>query len=465
MFTGTFKHLDPSGNVLREGTYEEASLSFAAANFTGRLVRVADTATAIPEVAEPPPVGAVTRTVAAGTVSEEARERQARVNEALRTIGIVPTPPVYAAGSVVNDTGVENFRLSRMEFDKLPSVADAVADVKARIAAEKRADILVPVRDLRMNPDGSITRGSGDVWLEKNGLRQLLSRAKVFPDAYRVMEAAPPSARASFFNDMIKHYADTTLKDTRVTLRGRMNPDTGRPQAYAFVGPSYAAFDGDRVIGTLVDVFGRNRDTRAEIVYDPSDTSIRADVLYHADRMVDLSAADVFKGGFRLRTADDASSSIRGGGLAYRNLCLNLIIVATETSDLFRRIHRGSVGDVAASVREAAERVVTAFDAFAGDWGKLRQTDIAKVEVYGVTYSSVPDALTGLVDAGRIDLAVARDTAVEWLLSGYEAEPGETLADLINAVTRIHSVEKVPAYAVERAEDAAGLLARDLALA
>lgn len=464
MFPGTFKHLDPSGNTLREGTYEEASQSFAATGFTGRLVRVSDTATTIPEVAEPPPVGTVTRTVEAGTVSEEARERQERVNEALRTIGIAPTPPVYAAGSVVNDTGVENFRLSRMEFDKLPSVAEAVADVKARIAKEQRTDILVPVRDLRMNPDGSITRGTGNVWLEKNGLRQLLSRAKVFPDAYRVMEAAPPAARAAFFNDMVKHYADTALKDARVTLRGRINPDTGRPQAYAFVGPSYAAFDGDRVIGTLVDVFGKSRDTRAEIVYDPNTTSIRADVLYHADRMVDLSAGDVFKGGFRLRTADDASSSIRGGGLAYRNLCLNLIIVATETSDLFRRIHRGSVGDVAASVREAAERVVTAFDAFAGDWGKLRQTDIAKVEVYGTTYSSVPDALTGLVDAGRIDLAVARDTAVEWLLSGYEAEPGDTLADLINAVTRLHAIEKVPAYAVERAEDAAGLLARDLAL-
>jgi hypothetical protein len=465
MFTGTFKHLDANGNLLREGTYEEASLSFAAANFTGRLVRVADTSSAIPEPPAPLPVGTVTRTVEAGTVSEAARERQERVNEALRTIGIVPTPPVYAAGSVVNDTGVENFRLSRLEFDKLPTVREAVADVKARIAAEKRADIIVPVRDLRMNPDGSITRGSGDVWLEKNGLRQLLSRAKVFPDAYRVMEAAPPATRAAFFNDMVKHYADTTLKDARVTLRGRMNPDTNRPQAYAFVGPGYAAFDGDRVIGTLADVFGGNRDTRAEIVYDPNDTSIRADVLYHADRMVDLSAGDVFKGGFRLRTADDASSSIRGGGLAYRNLCLNLIIVATETSDLFRRIHRGSVGDVAASVREAATRVIGAFDAFADDWGRLRTTDITKVEVYGTTYSSVPDALTGLVDAGRIDLAVARDTAVEWLLSGYEAEPGETLADLINAVTRIHSVEKVPAYAVERAEDAAGLLARDLALA
>ena len=183
MFTGTFKHLDANGNLLREGTYEEASLSFAASNFVGRLVRVADTSSAIPEPPTPPPVGTVTRTVEAGTVSEAARERQARVNEALRTIGIVPTPPVYAAGSVVNETGVENFRLSRLEFDKLPTVREAVADVKARIAAEKRADIIVPVRDLRMNPDGSITRGSGDVWLEKNGLRQLLSRAKVFPDA------------------------------------------------------------------------------------------------------------------------------------------------------------------------------------------------------------------------------------------------------------------------------------------
>lgn len=466
MFPGTFSHVDDNNTSLLTGDYDTIAKSFAASGFTGRIVRLPDVPE--PAVVIPDPatlaVGTAHMTGAAGSVSAVALARQAEIDARLREIGISPTPPVFAAGSRVNATGVDNFRLSRMEYDLMPTVPEAVTEVIQRIAAEKRKDILVPIRDLRMNDDGSITRGTGTLGLERNGLRQLLSRARVFPDAFRVMEKAPPATRAAFFNDMVKHYGDKDeLKDARVTVRARINPATGAPQAYAVVGPGYAAFDGDKVIATLLTAF-RGADARAEVVYDPSDTSIRADVLYHANSIVDLSAGDVFKGGFRLRTSDDASGAIRGGGLAYRNLCLNLIIIATETSDLFRRIHRGAVGDIESAVVEAAKRTRAAFEGFGPLWGKMRQTEIGKVEVYGRSYSSVTDALTGLVDSGKVDLAVARDTAVEWLLAGYDAEPGDSLADLLNAVTRVHSLEKVPAFVAERAEDAAGILMRDLGL-
>jgi EAL domain-containing protein (putative c-di-GMP-specific phosphodiesterase class I) len=40
------------------------------------------------------------------------------------------------------------------------------------------------------------------------------------------------------------------------------------------------------------------------------------------------------------------------------------------------------------------------------------------------------------VSSGDLDADVARDTVVEALLRGYAAEPGDTLADAFNAVTR-----------------------------
>ena len=128
---------------------------------------------------------------------------------------------------------------------------------------------------------------------------------------------------------------------------------------------------------------------------------------------------------------------------------------------MFSRINRGSIGDIAREVANAADGVNAAFDSFAHLWGKSR-TPVGRVEIYGNTYSTVPDALTALVDSGKIDLAVARDTAVEWLLAGYDAEPGDTFADVLNAVTRLHSLEKVPAVVAARAEAVAGRLLTDV---
>ena len=66
------------------------------------------------------------------------------------------------------------------------------------------------------------------------------------------------------------------------------------------------------------------------------------------------------------------------------------------------------------------------------------------------------------MDSGKIDLAVARDTAVEWLLAGYDAEPGDTFADVLNAVTRLHALEKVPVLSATRGEAIAGRLLADV---
>ena len=452
---GTFQHIGDDGTVYTTGDYDTVGRAYAASGFTGRLIKAPEvTATTIPER------GTVTRTVASGTVSDIALARQAVIDRELMALGLSPTPPVFAAGSVVVDLGVDNFRTSRQEWEALPTVAEAVDAVVGRITAERRTDVRMKVTDIHMNPNGTLTRGNGEIGVERNALRQLLSRCRVFPDAFRVMEKAPPSTRAAFFNDMIRRYS-AEIGDARMTLRVRNHPKTGSPQAFAVVGPGYAAFDADRVASVLPAAFA-GKDARAEIVYDPASTSLRADVLYHANRVTDLSAGDVFKGGLRIGTSDDATSSIYGGPLAYRNLCLNLIVIATETADMFRRIHRGSVNDIGSAVANAADRVNAAFEGFAHLWGNARSTAINRISLYGNTYSTVPDALTGLVDDGRITLGVARDAAVEWLLRGHAEEPGDTFADMLNAITRLHSIEKVPVSVSQAAENEAGRLLTDL---
>ena len=57
---------------------------------------------------------------------------------------------------------------------------------------------------------------------------------------------------------------------------------------------------------------------------------------------------------------------------------------------------------------------------------------------------------------------IKRDALVQMLLQSHSHEPGESLADVVNAVTRMHR-ERVPARLVANVEAVAGVIARDLA--
>jgi len=70
-------------------------------------------------------------------------------------------------------------------------------------------------------------------------------------------------------------------------------------------------------------------------------------------------------------------------------------------------------------------------------WGGLRKTSVQGVTLWGEKFANVPDALAYLVDEGRIDAAMSRDILVESLLTAYNKEPGDSLADIVNAVTRM----------------------------
>jgi CheY-like chemotaxis protein len=68
------------------------------------------------------------------------------------------------------------------------------------------------------------------------------------------------------------------------------------------------------------------------------------------------------------------------------------------------------------------------------------------------------EALRALVDQGRIDGLTANAAAVEALLSGWSKEPGHTLADIINAVTRAAHEAKFGLDKQEKIEKSAGEL-------
>ena len=73
------------------------------------------------------------------------------------------------------------------------------------------------------------------------------------------------------------------------------------------------------------------------------------------------------------------------------------------------------------------------------------------------------DIFAELADMRELDLGVKRDTAVELLLKGWSNEPGDTLADIVNAVTSVHGNAAIDQYGREKWERSAGELVPVLA--
>jgi hypothetical protein len=473
-----------SGLIIMAGSYEACGRKFAAMGCPPSVTMtpaggaapvaappVAPIATVSADIAAafnlaPSPVvhvinPSVSRTVAAGTVSTIAAERIARHEAVLSELGIDCGRPLYAAGTTVVSAGAAKFRAERIAWERLPDAVDAAAAVADTIKAERRHDRKVRPASLSMDFTGAIIADGERVTLTRHGFRQLLSYyAPVFPRAFDLLVQLPTDVRAEVFNDRIA--AAVRAKGEPVTLRCREYGDG--IQAFSAVSPSYGAYNADRVMMDAARAL-EGEGMHGEVVYDPDTTDVTLTASWHADKIVDPSAGDVFKVGAIVSTNDTGSGAIVVDAGAWRNRCLNWIIIGRGTANQARIIHRvGSVSTAAADIRRAVAKVPAMFATFAEEWGAIRAKPYAGVKVGGKALPASPrEALVALAAAGDITSGNARDATVEALLTAYRYEPGESLADLVNAITRAAWQSDVDQFQRQRYERAAGELVPVLA--
>lgn len=389
-----------------------------------------------------------------GGVSSLAVERIKRHEQMLLDKGIALPPPIYAPGTRVVPLGIDNFKTSRQAWQDMPATVEGLRRVVDTVRAEEREDFTIRVRDLRVADDGTVDFGEGPLHFEEQGLRALVSRnAEVLPRAGELVSTVAADLRAHLLNRQLGQ----VRPDKRLKLRTRIGR-SGRRQVYAAVSERYASFDADQVAETLAAALD-GTGMRGEVVYDARTTTLRADGLLHADEVVDLAAGDVFRAGVQFRSNDAAGGSIVAKAIAWRNLCLNLIIIGTGETELLRRRHIGAVEEVLADVQTAAAQASVVFEDFASEWGVLRRTEASAL----LGTEDMPSAFEELARMPQLDVGVKRDALVELLLQGWSEEPGETVADLINAVTRTHMLAEIDDLRRARLEEAAGKLVPVLA--
>jgi hypothetical protein len=497
---------DSAGNEIKRGPYSQIGPEFAACkavNAGAGTLTPADS-TPPPPAASPAPVAQpapvvvvappapkarpavpvrVVAPVASPSVSsgwgeltvdpDKARQINERV-EKIRAAGFAIPPTFFAPGTRMVQEGVDKYRAIYAEWAKRPPAEEVLSAVSQRIREEKRQSFSVRLGDLRMASDGTIGRKGGPSRLiEWSAWDQIYAalRGDIFPDGSRLLRALDPEMRAAVFNSRIAAFNPDKVMKFGVRRHAEVGWSIFRVVGEKF--PDHAA--GDVACETAAKAL-KGLDFRGHVSYDPATTDVRFDAASMADpTALDPAVGDIFRAGIKGSTNDSGGGAFKIDPFIGRIVCINCT-VADGYAPGVKKAHRGDMTEAMGEIRRLAKLAHSVLPVFAADWKVLRNTGFArfpwskalrldkdtKAELSDPNIHGY-DVIRNLVDSGAITPEVGRDATVEALLSAYKKEPGDSLADIINAVTRSAHENIVDAAARDVMERRAGMLVPVLA--
>lgn len=375
---------------------------------------------------DPPPAA-----TPSGVISPIAQARITQQETWLMKAGFSLPPPLFAPGTRVVELGDENFRIERQRVDKMPLFSLAMDRICDQIRHEARSDIEVGLRQCLMTDTGTLTVHGQELAIETGAFQQLAVLGGFGKGLAYLRELCEPELRAFNVNRQLEK-----TRNRKIVLRTRENIQGGR-QVFAVVTPTYAVVDSDAV---LANVHAALRDAHTEMRYDGM--GVYATALWMPDEVVDLAAGDVFKVGVRVETDDTGRGRIRISGVAFRNLCLNLIIIGEGEVETVSAVHKGDPSRILSLVRDGVNKARDKISSFLEAWGYARTVKVDPMETFEQWVEEKKLQVRGDRD---------RDALVEILLSSWKKEPGDTLADCVNAVSR--AAHETPTWGLDVREE------------
>lgn len=428
-------------------------------------------------------------TAGEGEVCEWGRQRAGRDEQLAIANGFAPPQPIYAIGTRVVQMGVENARRSRLEWERLPTIAEGCELLRQEVVNEARRDETVQLTGLAMGIDGHLNAGERRYPLSSKAFRQLVGRIGCNGAEY-LEGACWPELRAHNVNEQIRAFrslessqldewrgkvrtmgpkAGDPPEPKNVVLRTRNNDATTAREVFAIVSERYQSGVGvdflAQAIGTSVP-----GDARGTIDYDGDRAKFNC--LWHSDvRAEDYVAGEMFKVGVIVRADDTGSGGISVSAVVFRNLCLNLIVIGRDEQKIANIRHVGDLGKLRRQFAKAFAMALEKVEGFRKVWGFAASEDVvAKVreqypETKKITFEDViPGIFSAVVEREKVPVRAKRRDAVPLLVQKYyddevDRERGFTRAAVVNAFTRYAHEELNDPFQQEEVERAAsGLL-------
>jgi hypothetical protein len=363
-------------------------------------------------------------------VDADAVARLTADENASRKAGFALKPPVYELGTIVNETGVENFRKARADYEALPYAWDALNRLIDKVGSENRQDVVTHLNAMDMQVDGSLAYSVRNGWARGNGMLPLEERAfqslaqMVTPGGAAYLSACPPRLRC----DHLNYWTARAKEDRKATLRTR-DAGNGERSIFACVSERYAAHDVDKVAQQIADALPGG--SRADVTYDGY--RARVNVLFHTTvEPARAAAGEIFRAGLCITTDDTGRGAIRVEAEVWRNLCRNLIILDSSKLKIASRRHRGNA-TIADDVRSAIAQAQNAVSYFSDAWNVASVENV--LERYGV--DDVATIFRQLAESKIVHApGVKPDAMAERLQRAWDQEPGYSKTAIVNAITR-----------------------------
>lgn len=310
------------------------------------------------------------------------------------------------------------------DFDALPSARQSAADLASIIEQEERSEIKISTKDITLHDDMKFSFGETNHGISGGGFKSL-ARAIGPQGAASYLAGVTPELRAHNLRELLK-----SPRPLKVRVRNAAN-NTGR-EIFAITDASYPDVYANAVLRRIAAK--ASPDARAEWTYDANTTRVSFKELMRSEISLDSfkhSADDVFQIGRAWGIRDDGASSVSMNLLTFRQLCSNMTILAADTY-LKRVRHRGEGEAILGRIDKLFEQTAGFAKLFSEKWAGARATKWnsdptldAAITAYGMLISK-----RILKPIGDRDLFAAH-LATNWL-----EEPGDSVADLLNGITR-----------------------------
>ncbi len=354
--------------------------------------------------------------------------RNAALKLIARSVGIELEETRVPEGESFIPIGEQKMRALRDEVAALPDLIPGLATYRERIASEKHVDVEVPIQQVRMEPRRGGLYGKGNdeakaLAYTNTGMGQVVSFIKpadVRQGAVSVLKSVSPAVRAQVFNEWAEK---ARTEESKVFLRTAMLGT--RRVIRAVTSPKHSLeFGDDNAIAVhLAGSLPKGGKLRIQRDQDRTDFEILFPMMSREIRVGDAVMAKV-----HVSNSETKQGSWRVFGGILRALCFNFTTAWCGKDTEVAGRHMGeSVGkEIAKAVQQAMRNVEPFVQAF-GDAYSNELPDFAP------TKGEVLDRVAKALELPEWTLTRA---ATLWDADGSSLSAGNTLAGLVNALTR-----------------------------